>query len=560
MKRSQLFVFEGPDGVGKTTLARQFAARLCTQGIPSTYLSFPGAETGTLGKHVYDLHHNSGAVGVRDIHPASLQLLHVAAHIDTIETAIRPLLAQGQTIVLDRYWWSTWVYGTAAGLSESSLQAMLAIEASHWADVVPTKLFLIRRPAASHAENGENGHLAAAYDRLAARERHRYPVEVIENGGSVEQALRQLLQVSRRSRTRVSRSQAPGTARSTPPELNLFEPEPDTCARTIFRSFAPAKPTLVFETYWRFAAERQAIFFRRVAGDPPPWTTDPVLQEYKFTNAYRASDRVSQYLIRHVIYTGDSSPDEVFFRTILFKFFNKISTWERLKKALGAISWAEYSFERFERVFAQSMASGESIYSAAYIMPSGGRGAGDGKKHRMHLRLLEQMMRDELPARIAGAPNMGRAFDLLRAYPTIGDFLAYQYVTDLNYSPLTNFSEMEFVVPGPGARDGIRKCFSDLGGLTEAEIIKVVTQSQEQSFRTLDLPFKTLWGRPLQLIDCQNVFCEVDKYSRVKHPEFAGRTGRTRIKQRYRMTPERLDVWYPPKWGLNPNIENGRAP
>jgi hypothetical protein len=34
-------------------------------------------------------------------------------------------------------------------------------------------------------------------------------------------------------------------------------------------------------------------------------------------------------------------------------------------------------------------------------------------------------------------------------------------ITDLNYSGLTDFSEMEFVMPDPGAKDGIRKCFRD---------------------------------------------------------------------------------------------------
>ena len=91
-------------------------------------------------------------------------------------------------------------------------------------------------------------------------------------------------------------------------------------------------------------------------------------------------------------------------------------------------------------------------------MPSGGPSS-FGRKHRMHLKLLEQMLKDDLPSRLAQATSMSKAFDLLRAYPTIGDFLAYQYVTDLNYSTLLNFSEMDFVVPGPGARDGLRKCF-----------------------------------------------------------------------------------------------------
>lgn len=116
---------------------------------------------------------------------------------------------------------------------------------------------------------------------------------------------------------------------------------------------------------------------------------------------------------------------------------------------------------------------------------------------------------------------------------------------------------MEFVVPGPGSKDGIRKCFSDLGGLTEAEIIKVVAERQQFEFDRLGLKFESLWGRPLQLIDCQNIFCEVDKYSRVRHPEFSGITGRMRIKQKYKFNPKPIQYWYPPKWGLNAYISSG---
>ncbi len=133
----------------------------------------------------------------------------------------------------------------------------------------------------------------------------------------------------------------------------------------------------------------------------------------------------------------------------------------------------------------------------------------------------------------------------------MGDFLAYQYIIDLNYSPLTNFSEMEFVVPGPGALDGIRKCFRSLGGLNETDIIHLVVDRQEDEFARLGLTFQSLWGRPLQLIDCQNLFCEVDKYARIVHPEVKGISNRTRIKQAYRAKNEPLTYWYPPKWDIN---------
>ena len=322
-------------------------------------------------------------------------------------------------------------------------------------------------------------------------------------------------------------------------------------APVVFSSLAPARPTEVYDTFWYFAAERQAMFFKRLRGWPYPWTQDAILRRYKFTNAYRASDRVSQYLIRNVIYKGDQEGREVFFRTVLFKIFNRIETWEMLENEFGTISYADYSFARYNSFLTRAIESGRRLFSAAYIMPSGGRRSGRSRKHSRYLQLLGWMMQDAVPERLSETRNMREAFDLLRGYPMIGDFLAYQYITDLNYSEITDFGEMEFVIPGPGARNGIRKCFEDLGGLSESDIIKVVADRQEEEFERLELEFESLWGRPLQLIDCQNLFCEVDKYARVAHPYAKGVTNRTRIKQTYSPNPKPVSYWYPPKWGIN---------
>jgi len=139
----------------------------------------------------------------------------------------------------------------------------------------------------------------------------------------------------------------------------------------------------------------------------------------------------------------------------------------------------------------------------------------------------------------------------------MGDFLAFQYAIDINYSQLTNFSEMEFVIPGPGAKDGIRKCFYSLGGLNEVDIIRLMADRQEAEFARLGVKFRSLWGRPLQLIDCQNLFCEVDKYARMAHPHVKGNSDRKRIKQTYRCDPKPIAYWYPPKWGINDLIQKG---
>jgi len=310
----------------------------------------------------------------------------------------------------------------------------------------------------------------------------------------------------------------------------------------------------VFDTYWRFAVERQAIFFRRLDGDSAPWTADPVLREHKFTNAYRASDRVSQYLIRRVIYGCEYSLRDTILRILLFKIFNKIDTWELLEDALGEVTETKFSVERLDKLLTRALEGGASIYSAAYIMPSGPASIRQPRKHRMHLELLADLLRLRLPERLAAVTSLAQVYEILVSLPSIGPFLAYQFAIDLNYSPHFALSEMDFVMPGPGARDGIRKCFISLGDYSESDVIRWVADRQAEEFAARGLQFKSLWGRPLQLIDCQNLFCEVDKYARVVHPEVTGHTGRTRIKQRFLSRGPAPRPWFPPKWGLNEHI------
>ena len=291
------------------------------------------------------------------------------------------------------------------------------------------------------------------------------------------------------------------------------------------------RATPVFDTYWRFAARRQNLFMRRVLAAPMPWTTDPVLSAYRFTNAYRAADRVSQYLIRHVLYCGEQNPVELFFRCVLFKFFNRIQTWEYLSAELGPIASETFDPDRYARWLDRLLDCGSTVYSAAYIMPC--PPFGQVRKHANHLRLLALMLEQEAPARIADAASLQEVYSILSDYPSLGPFLAFQLAIDLNYSAMLDFSEMDFVVPGPGARDGIRKCFADTGGLDDADVIRAVSDLSDSEFARLGLHFQDLWGRRLHLVDFQNLFCEVDKYARVVHPATPGPSRRVRIKQRY---------------------------
>ena len=329
---------------------------------------------------------------------------------------------------------------------------------------------------------------------------------------------------------------------------------------------AAAAPSLVFESYWRFAAERHLVYERRLLGLPAPWTSDPVLCAYRFTNVFRAADRVSQYLIRDVIYQGNQaappqqrrseraetagrSVEDVVFRILLFKLFNKIETWQLLLREFGEVSLKTFDVDIADRLLGDARARGQRIYSNAYIVPP--ISGSDGVKHRGHLRLVAAMIDDDLPCRIRDSDTMEQIYLLLRSYPGIGNFLAYQFTIDINYSTVTDHDEDDFVVAGPGALDGISKVYPGADLRDATAVIRRMTEEQQYWLDHYGLTFDGLFGRRLHLIDVQNLFCEISKYARVAHPQIAGVSGRTRIKQAFQPAGPVPAPYFPPKWQLD---------
>ena len=306
----------------------------------------------------------------------------------------------------------------------------------------------------------------------------------------------------------------------------------------------------IYDLYWYFASERQQIFEKRLAGQPAPWTDDPILQKYKFCNVFRAADRVSQYMIREACYhTEDCSPEDRLFQIVAFRLFSKIETWDAVRNFLGRSPTMDNLVDgSFTKALEYANEINGGLYTSAFILCAT-NAYGQPRKYLNHVELLRDMfVNHQLAEQLLSASSLQEIYTLLHTFPLMGDFMSYQTAIDLNYSDLINFSENEFTQPGPGALRGMAKVFENLGNYSPSEVIMWMVEQQTKEFARLGLPPATLFGRPLQAIDCQNIFCETDKYCREAVPELT--SARSRIKTAYTIPKLMDELFLPPKWNL----------
>lgn len=194
--RPMLIVVEGPDGVGKSSTVHKLVKAVEDRHGPATSLAFPGRKGGTLGALVHKLHHEPNLFDITSITPLALQALHVAAHLDVIETVIKPLLARGTNVVLDRFWWSTWVYGTVHGINPNVLQRLIDVEIAAWDTCLPDVAILLDRTAPLKPEPQDSwALLKAEYARLAKQEALKYPVHTVSNESNHKDTLNTICQI-----------------------------------------------------------------------------------------------------------------------------------------------------------------------------------------------------------------------------------------------------------------------------------------------------------------------------------------------------------------------------
>jgi hypothetical protein len=262
------------------------------------------------------------------------------------------------------------------------------------------------------------------------------------------------------------------------------------------------------------------------------WTEDVILQKYFFCNTYRVLDKVCQYIIQEVIEKGPQDPVEVVFRVVLFNLFTKIETWEVLVENLGPLTWKKYDRNTYLKVLSAAVNRGKTLYTGAFIKPA--PRFGYAENFRNHLYFLEVLMEDGFPSKLLDAPYMADVFEYLMSFPSMGEFSAYQLLLSLSYTNVLNFHRDDFVITGPGSISGLKKLFGSSmkpGPEFAIEVMRYLAKTQDQHFKRLGLAFSGLGPKklPLDVSDIEHTLCEVDKYCRIRHPQFKGkRTNITR--------------------------------
>lgn len=312
----------------------------------------------------------------------------------------------------------------------------------------------------------------------------------------------------------------------------------------------------IFKYYFFFLEERMNIFWNRY-NNKQPLTQDNILKFNKFTNVYRATDRVSQYLIKDVIYNenlNDIDDLDILLRIIVFKIFNRIDTWEYIEKKLGYITLKTFDVDTLSKILADRIKD-TPIFSPAYMMTGSHQKYNlFSSKHEKWLRMVEKELLYEGKLKFIAekASSLQEIYNTLRGCSFIGEFLAYQYTIDMNYSPVIDYDENSFVMAGIGAIRGIKKCFIRYTNTEDA-----IRYTQENLIKYQEKygyhQFKNLFGREPTLIDLQNCFCETDKYLRVKVPDL--KVGNVRIKQKFKSPKPDINYFFPPKWKINEFIK-----
>lgn len=292
-----------------------------------------------------------------------------------------------------------------------------------------------------------------------------------------------------------------------------------------------------YHEFFRTMFERQMIWKRRFLDQKPrPWTDDPILRDYKFTNVYRELDRNSQWQIRNILLDDELTLTNLVWKMMVFRYFNNPPTFEYAREkygwGAGIPDYNQYDEKTFAEMVASYRLSGHNPFTTAYLINSM---AAPGKTRdecytgtvvpTLHRRLYE-LMRVVLTAK---TPE--DIIQFLRTLPASAAFIAHEFYQDFTYIPrytyrrFMRFTQDDYTNVGPGASTGLRLIFPSLKCQVDG-----IYRLRDEAAKALsvygDFPYLH-WHKPengyyttpngeLTLHQVEMWLCEYQKYWKVK--------------------------------------------
>lgn len=299
--------------------------------------------------------------------------------------------------------------------------------------------------------------------------------------------------------------------------------------------------------FWYWISERHAIYLRRQRGLPKPWTDDPILRDYKFTNPFRENDRGTVWLRENFLKPHDINPEHVLahdtncyyrrgdalincscgidnrnlselaFNICWYRMFNWWGTGELL-------GWqTSWDAERIKERLRVELRNGRQVFTGAHIVYS--------PPGQPKIDAIVDVCADLYHMCFAGDAlivsaredrSLEAVFNGLREVHCVGGFMAYEMVTDMRHTRLLRDAKdiMTWANLGPGARRGLMR----LGMPYKPE--KAALNSMRELLARAHYDLRA-WSKEtgenclpvFELRDIEHSLCEFDKYCRVKFGE-----------------------------------------
>lgn len=265
------------------------------------------------------------------------------------------------------------------------------------------------------------------------------------------------------------------------------------------------------DLYFRLARERWTIHQKRLRGEPPPWTADPILARYRFCNVFREDDKTTAWFRSKVRDPLRNSP-RVLLATVAFRWFNRIETGEAI------LPWLLGDWD--PEAVRHTLAGRQPITTGAFMVKTPpGLNKLDGL-----LQCIDNVRQDQdrLLARIHEGSSLQSAWFLLREFPYLGNFMAYEIVSDLRHTKLMEHAlDIDrWACAGPG-------CARGLGWVLEGEPARFSynsdVQQEEMCSWMREIVYRStlprFWPKDWpkwEMREAEHWSCEVWKYVRCR--------------------------------------------